>query len=83
MKSVNDIHIHRNIKHWSVGIIYKLTKCRVITVVLQTVIIWQVVTNEQQSKLEFYVPFNSQGHIGTGPQHCHLWESNPPRGDSL
>ena len=26
----------------------------------------------QRSKLGFYVPFNSQGHIGTGPQHCHL-----------
>ena len=27
----------------------------------------------------FYVPFNSQGHIGTGPQNCHLWDSNPQR----
>ena len=26
-----------------------------------------------------YVPFNSQGHIGTGPQNCHLWDSNPQR----
>ena len=26
------------------------------------------------TKFRFYVPFNSQGHIGTGPQHCHLWE---------
>ena len=32
-----------------------------------------------KSKLEFYVPFNSQGHIGTGPQNCHLWDSNPQR----
>ena len=24
---------------------------------------------EQRSKLGFYVPFNSQGHIGTGPQN--------------
>ena len=31
------------------------------------------------SKLGFYVPFNSQGHIGTGPQNCHLWDSNPQR----
>ena len=30
-------------------------------------------------KLGFYVPFNSQGHIGTGPQNCHLWDSNPQR----
>ena len=30
-----------------------------------------------ESKLGFNVPFNSQGHIGTGPQHCHLWDSNP------
>ena len=31
--------------------------------------------------LLFYVPFNSRGHTGTGPQHCHLWDSNsrPPQ----
>ena len=34
---------------------------------------------DQRSKLGFYVPFNSQGHIGTGPQNCHLWDSNPQR----
>ena len=34
-------------------------------------------------KLWFYVLFNSQGHIGTGPQHYHLSESNPRRDDSL
>ena len=33
----------------------------------------------QRSKLGFYVPFNSQGDIGTGPQNCHLWDSNPQR----
>ena len=33
--------------------------------------------SSQRSKLGFYVPFNSQGHIGTGPQNCHLWDSNP------
>ena len=33
----------------------------------------------QRSKLGFYVPFNSQGHIGTGPQNCHFWDSNPQR----
>ena len=33
----------------------------------------------QRSKLGFYVPFNSQGHMGTGPQNCHLWDSNPQR----
>ena len=27
-------------------------------------------------KLGFYVPSNSQGHIGTGSQHCNLWDSN-------
>ena len=32
-----------------------------------------------RSKLGFYIPFNSQGHIGTGPQHCHLWDSKPTR----
>ena len=32
-----------------------------------------------KSKLGFYVPFNSKGHIGTGPQNCHLWDSNPQR----
>ena len=36
-------------------------------------------TTGQRSKLGFYVPFNSQGHIGTGPQNCHLWDSNPQR----
>ena len=35
------------------------------------------------SKLGFYILFNSQGHIGTGSQHCHLWDSNPHRVDSL
>ena len=34
---------------------------------------------EQRSKLGFYVPFNSQGHIGTGPENCHLWDSNSQR----
>ena len=24
------------------------------------------------SKLQHNIPFNSQGHIGTGPQYCHL-----------
>ena len=24
-----------------------------------------------------------QGDIQPGPKHCHLWESNPHRGDSL
>ena len=37
-----------------------------------------------KSKIQgFFVPFNSQGHIATGPQHCHLWESNPHKGDCL
>ena len=35
------------------------------------------------SKFGFYAPFNSQGHIGIGPLHYHLWESNTHRGDSL
>ena len=29
--------------------------------------------NFDSVKVGFYVPFNSQGHIGTRPQHCHLW----------
>ena len=33
----------------------------------------------EDPKLGFNVPFNSQGHIGTGPQHCHLWDSNSQR----
>ena len=37
------------------------------------------ITGLTKSKLGFYVPFNSQGHIGTGPQNCHLWDSNPQR----
>ena len=24
------------------------------------------------SKLGFYIQFNSQGHIGTGPKYCHM-----------
>ena len=32
-----------------------------------------------KSKLVFYVLFNSQGHIVTGPRYCHLWELNPYR----
>ena len=36
-------------------------------------------TSRSKSKLVIYVPFNSQGHIGTGPQNCHLWDSNPQR----
>ena len=36
-------------------------------------------STKSKSKLGFYVPFNSQGHIGTGPQNCHLWDSNPQR----
>ena len=35
--------------------------------------------SKSKSKLGFYVPFNSQGHIGTGPQNCHLWDWNPQR----
>ena len=35
--------------------------------------------NTSKSKLGLYVPFNSQSHIGTSPQHCHLWDSNPQR----
>ena len=34
-------------------------------------------------KLGFYVPFNSQGHIGTSPRHFHLWDSNPQRGQPM
>ena len=37
----------------------------------------------QRLKLGIYVPFNSQGHIGMGPQHCYLWGSNPHKGDRL
>ena len=40
----------------------------------------------QSSKFKgrgFTPPFNSQDHIGTGPQYCHLWELSPQRRDSL
>ena len=30
----------------------------------------------------FYILFHSHGYIGIGPQHCHLWESHPHRGDT-
>ena len=35
------------------------------------------------SKLGCCLPFTGCGHIGTGPRHCHFWESNAYRGDSL
>ena len=34
-------------------------------------------------KVGFHGPFNRQGHTGTGPQLCHLRQSNTHRGDSL
>ena len=37
----------------------------------------------KRSKLGFYIPFSSQGHIGTGLQHYYLFELNPHRGDCL
>ena len=37
-----------------------------------------------KAKVVVYVPCNnSQGHIRTGPPHCHLWESNLHSGESL
>ena len=36
-----------------------------------------------KSKLRFYVPFNSQAHIETGPPHRLLRDSNPHKGDCL
>ena len=40
--------------------------------------------NRVQVKVEvFNIPFNRQGYIGTGPQYCHLWESNPYKSDGL
>ena len=35
------------------------------------------IINIRKSESGFYIPFNSQGHIGTGPQHCHLWGLKP------
>ena len=29
-----------------------------------------------KSKLVFHLLFNIQGHIGTSPQHCQLWDLN-------
>ena len=37
----------------------------------------------QWSKSGYYVPFNSQGHIGTGPPYCHLFELNTQRLQTL
>ena len=37
----------------------------------------------QRLSLQFHIRFNSQGHIETVPQHCHLWESNKHSGDSV
>ena len=37
----------------------------------------------QSSKFVVYAPFNSQGHIRTGPQHCHLLGSKQSRSDRL
>ena len=34
-------------------------------------------------KVGGFVPFNSRVHIGSGPQHCHLWKWNTNGGDSL
>ena len=31
---------------------------------------------DANSKWGFYIQFKSQGHIGTGPQHYHLWDLN-------
>ena len=31
----------------------------------------------------YYVLLNRNGHIGTDPQLCHLWDSNPHKGVSL
>ena len=40
--------------------------------------------NKLSSDVVLYIPFNSQGHIGIGPQHWHLWGfNNPHRGDIL
>ena len=36
-----------------------------------------------RSKLGFYVPFNSQGHIGTGPQVNLLGHYSEPYVDQL
>ena len=40
-------------------------------------------TSKLKSELGVYISFNSQGHIGTDPQHWHLGESNPHRDDNL
>ena len=41
---------------------------------------WFIIPNGilgSKSKLGgLYVTFSSQGHIGTGPRFCHLWDSN-------
>ena len=37
----------------------------------------------QSQTWRFYILFNSQDHTEAGPQHCHLWKSNPHKGDCL
>ena len=39
--------------------------------------------NTTKVKFGFIVPFNNQDHIGTGLQHCHLWESEVTASDYM
>ena len=59
---------------------YKCIKTLHICIYIST----KVIGNKTlKSKLGFYVPFNSQGHIDSSLQHCQLWEVNPQRGHCL
>ena len=39
--------------------------------------------DKTKSNRGFDILFNSQDNFGTGPHHCHLWESNSHIGNSL
>ena len=59
--------------------VYAIHSCRMFTALsVQFKCLYELLT-----WFGFYIPFNSLGHIRTGPQHYHLWGSNPHRGDYL
>ena len=40
-------------------------------------------SDKTKVKVDVLHPVQQPGHIETGPQHCHWWQSKPQRGDSL
>ena len=65
-------------------IFYQPAKCQILILNAKVPIgQWQCLNTKTKSKLGFYVPFDSQGHIRTGSKYCRLWESKIHRGDCL